>query len=70
VRTSRRADLPQPPMGHPPGWYAAGVRPGSPAGGGDAVVMLCGSAVRFTSADLEGFAGAGVRLFLDAHGRA
>jgi hypothetical protein len=32
--------------------------------------MLCGSAVRFTSADLEGFADAGVRLFLDAHGRA
>ena len=32
-------------------------------------VMLCGSAVRFTPADLEGFADAGARLFLDAYGR-
>jgi TetR/AcrR family transcriptional regulator, mexJK operon transcriptional repressor len=32
-------------------------------------VMLCGSAVRFTGTDLEGFADAGVRLFLDAYGR-
>jgi hypothetical protein len=32
--------------------------------------MRCGSAVRFTSADLERFAGAGVRLFLDAYDRA
>lgn len=32
-------------------------------------VMLCGSAVRFSAADLEGFADAGVRLFLAAYGR-
>jgi TetR/AcrR family transcriptional regulator, mexJK operon transcriptional repressor len=32
-------------------------------------VMLCGSAVRFSTADLEGFADAGVRLFLAAYGR-
>jgi hypothetical protein len=31
--------------------------------------MLCGAAVRFTSADLEEFADAGVRLFLDAYRR-
>ena len=32
-------------------------------------VMLCGSAVRFTAADLDGFADAGVRVFLEAYGR-
>jgi TetR/AcrR family transcriptional repressor of mexJK operon len=32
-------------------------------------VMLCRAAVRFTSVDLEGFADAGVRLFLDAYRR-
>jgi AcrR family transcriptional regulator len=32
-------------------------------------VMLCGSDVRFSQADLEGFADAGVRLFLAAYGR-
>jgi hypothetical protein len=31
--------------------------------------MRCGRAVRFTGADLEGFADAGARLFLDAYGR-
>ena len=32
-------------------------------------VMLCGKAVRFTAAELEGFADAGVRLFLAGYGR-
>src|ERR687896_81233 len=31
-------------------------------------VMLCGSAVRFSPADLDGFADAGVRVFLEAYG--